>query len=479
MRFDNTYTTLPESLFRRQAPTPVRAPRLLLLNEAVAGSLGIEPRERPDDEWACLISGNTPPSGSDPIAQAYAGHQFGHFTMLGDGRAILLGELIGPDGRRFDLQLKGSGRTPFSRRGDGRATLASMLREYLVSEAMHHLGIPTTRSLGVVSTGEPVYRERTHDGAVLARVASSHLRVGTFEYARSFGSKEDLAALADHAIDRHYPDLRDVEVRAFRFFEVVMDRQLDLIVHWMRVGFIHGVMNTDNMSVCGETIDYGPCAFMNAYRPDTVFSSIDTQGRYAYANQPRIAQWNLAVLAGALLPLMPETEDLAVQRLESLLEAFPGRYLERWLRMMGRKMGVLAWRNEDRPLVDGLLGWMSETSADWTLTFQALGAEDPATGLFGAGQAVPAWFQTWCQRIDGQPGGRSAARAAMSRVNPVFIPRNHLVEAALEAAEGGEMGPFNRLLGRISRPYAADPDDIGFAELPPGFDGMYRTFCGT
>jgi uncharacterized protein YdiU (UPF0061 family) len=451
----------------------------VLFNDTLAKELGVESDARTDVEWASLLSGNTLPPGSEPIAQAYAGHQFGHFNMLGDGRAILLGELLGLDGRRSDLQLKGSGRTPFSRRGDGRATLSSMLREYLVSEAMHHLGIPTSRSLAVVATGESVYRERTHEGAVLTRVASSHIRVGTFEYARSFGSSVELSALADHAIGRHYPALRDEEDRAFRFFEAVMDRQIDLVVHWMRVGFIHGVMNTDNMSVSGETIDYGPCAFMNTYRPDTVFSSIDTQGRYAYANQPRIAQWNLAVLAGALLPLIPGPEEQAIQRLEALLETFPGRYLERWLRMMGRKMGILSWRPEDRPLVDGLLPWMSETAADWTLTFQALGAEDPAAALFGACQGAPEWFTAWRDRIEGQPGGPGAAKEVMSDQNPAFIPRNHLVEQALEEAVEGDLASFRKLLERLSRPYAAAADDPVFAAVPPGFDGMYRTFCGT
>jgi uncharacterized protein YdiU (UPF0061 family) len=479
MRFDNTYATLPAALFRRQAPTPVRAPQLVVFNTALACELGFGPAVRPSDEWAPILSGNILPEGAEPLAQAYAGHQFGHFTMLGDGRAILLGELLAPGGSRYDLQLKGSGRTPFSRRGDGRATLPSMLREYLVSEAMHHLGIPTTRSLAVVRTGEPVYRERTHDGAVLARVASSHLRVGTFEYARGFGSVDDLQALADHAITRHYPALADAEDRAFRLFEAVMERQLDLVVHWMRVGFIHGVMNTDNMSVSGETIDYGPCAFMNAYRPDTVFSSIDTQGRYAFANQPRIAQWNLAVLAGALLPLMPGPEEASVQRLEAVLNAFPDRYLGRWLAMMGRKLGLASWRPEDRPIVDGLLAWMAGAKSDWTDTFLAFEADDPAAILFGVGQAPPDWFRAWRERMDGQPGGRAAALALMARENPARIPRNHLVEQALGAAEQGDPTPFLACVDRLARPYDRTPGRPDTDRVPEGFDHGYRTFCGT
>jgi uncharacterized protein YdiU (UPF0061 family) len=479
MRFDNTYLTLPEGLFRRQVPTPVRSPRLVLFNHALATGLGIDSAARTDAEWASLLSGNSLPPGAEPIAQAYAGHQFGHFNMLGDGRAILLGEVLDPEGRRFDLQLKGSGRTPYSRRGDGRATLSSMLREYLVSEAMFHLGIPTTRSLAVVATGEAVYRERTHDGAVLTRVASSHIRVGTFEYARNIGSQEELSALAEHAISRHYPDLGDEEDRVFRFFEAVMDRQLDLIVHWMRIGFIHGVMNTDNMSVSGETIDYGPCAFMNAYRPDTVFSSIDTQGRYAYANQPRIAQWNLAVLAGALLPLMTEPEEKAVQRLEALLEAFPSRYLQRWLGMMGRKLGLTEWRTEDRTLVDGLLAWMADTQADWTSTFVSLMGDHPARDLFGGEQQMPAWFSSWQERAGSQPGGWASAKQEMRRANPVVVPRNHLVEEALQEAVSGNPNTYRRLMDRLASPYSSFADDGVFRLSPPGHDVSYRTFCGT
>jgi len=480
MRFDNSYVTLPAALFRRQAPTPVRAPQLVVFNKGLAQELGLRPEALPTDEWAAILSGNRVPEGAEPLAQAYAGHQFGHFTMLGDGRAILLGEVVAPGGGRYDLQLKGSGRTPFSRRGDGRATLPSMLREYLVSEAMHHLGIPTTRSLAVVRTGEPVYRERTHEGAVLARVASSHLRVGTFEYARGFGSVEDLQALADHAITRHYPALAGEEDRAFRLFEAVMDRQADLVVHWMRVGFIHGVMNTDNMSVGGETIDYGPCAFMNAYRPDTVFSSIDTQGRYAFANQPRIAQWNLAVLAGALLPLMPGPEEASVQRLEALLNRFPDSYLGRWLAMMGRKLGLATWTPDDRPIVDGLLAWMAETRSDWTGTFLSLEADGPGGRLFGGGQARPDWYRAWQERVEGQPGGRTAAHALMARANPARIPRNHLVEEALEAAVQGDLTPFLAAVDRLARPYDRNPGSpVTDDRVPEGFDAGYRTFCGT
>jgi len=479
MQFDSSYLSLPPVFYHRQPPVPVRDPKLVCFNQAFAEALGLHTAADGPGTWAMWLGGNQLPPGASPIAQAYAGHQFGHFTMLGDGRAILLGEILDGEGRRFDLQLKGAGSTPFSRRGDGRATLSSMLREYLISEAMHHLGIPTSRSLAVVSTGEPVYRERVHEGAVLSRVAASHVRVGTFEYARSFCSHEDLQALADYVIKRHYPALVGLEDRVFLLLEAVMDRQLDLIVHWMRVGFIHGVMNTDNMAISGETIDYGPCAFMNVYRPETVFSSIDTQGRYAYAQQPRIAQWNLAVLAGTLLPLMPGPEEALVCRLEELLKSFPDRYLERWQRMMRRKLGLLEARSEDRDIIDGLLLWMTETRADWTDTFLALESDDPELQFFKVGQDRPDWFRVWQERVKGQPGSTMVAKALMARENPTRIPRNHLIEQALEEAVQGDLSRFLVYTNRLARPYDRIRESLDTDKVPMGFDDDYRTFCGT
>lgn len=483
-RFDNSYARLPETFFSRTRPTPVRAPRLALFNGALAERLGLSAgglsAGLPDGATlAELFAGNVAPEGALPIAHAYAGHQFGHFTMLGDGRAVLLGEHIAPDGRRFDIQFKGSGPTPYSRRGDGRAALGPMLREYVVSEAMHALGIPTTRSLAVVATGEPVHREEVLPGAVLTRVASSHVRVGTFQYAAARRDAEGLKALVAHCVARHDPDLEGVDAPALRLLERVARRQADLIVAWMRVGFVHGVMNTDNMTISGETIDYGPCAFIDAYDPATVFSSIDHGGRYAFGNQPQIAQWNLARLAEALLPLIDPDPERAVALATDQVRAFADLYETRWLTMMRGKLGLTGEETEDRVLVADLLGWMQANAADYTTTFRALSAgEVGAVGVFEA-PAFQSWQTRWQARLARHGSSIDDARAAMRAANPAYIPRNHLVEEALGAAvDSSDLGPANALLDALARPYEERPGLERYAEPNPLSCG-YRTFCGT
>ncbi|MCR0983249.1 protein adenylyltransferase SelO [Roseomonas populi] len=479
--FDNSYARLPERFRARLDPTPVAAPRLLRLNAALARRLGLDPAELASPEGVAVLAGNHVPEGAEPLAAAYAGHQFGNFVpQLGDGRAILLGEVVAPDGARFDVQLKGSGPTPFSRRGDGRAALGPVLREYLVSEAMAALGLPTTRALAAVATGEEVYRETVLPGAVLTRVASSHIRVGTFAYFAARGDVEGLKVLADHAIARHYPDLVGVPDPYRALLDGVIARQAALVARWMHIGFIHGVMNTDNTSISGETIDYGPCAFMDAYDPATVFSSIDQFGRYAYGNQPRIMQWNLARLAEALLPLLGETEEAALasanEALAGFAPAFEGAYLEG----LRAKIGLPGGSAGDVALAGELLKAMAENRADFTLTFRrlcgAVEGDDSARGLFADPAAFDAWAARWRARL-GEAGGDPAARAAAMRaVNPAVIPRNHLVEGALAAAYAGDMGPFEALLESTARPYEDQPG----ADLPPAAaEEPYVTFCGT
>jgi len=382
-QFQTTYTDLPDGFYTRLDPAPAPTPEMVILNDGLAASLGLDFSALTDQEKAALFAGNTLPEGAEPFAQAYAGHQFGHFTILGDGRAHVWGEHMTPDGQRLDIQFKGSGRTPYSRRGDGRAALGPMLREYIISEAMHALGIPTTRSLAVVTTGEDVLRETMLPGAILTRVAASHIRVGSLEFAAAQGDKDTVVALLNYTINRHDPDLKDAENKALAMLERVMERQSDLIVHWMRVGFIHGVMNTDNMTISGETIDYGPCAFMDAYDPNTVFSSIDQMGRYAYANQPVIAQWNIARLAEALLPLIDADIDRAVQKAEEAVNRFPALYKTKWLAMMRAKLGLFGAQDGDEKLISDLLDWMQHHHADWTNTFRDLSiGKKPAEQLY-------------------------------------------------------------------------------------------------
>ena len=486
--FDNSYARLPERFYARLPPTPVAAPRLLKLNYALARQLGLDPDVLSSPEGVAILAGNRLAPGSQPIALAYAGHQFGGFSpQLGDGRAILLGEVIDRDGVRRDIQLKGSGPTPFSRRGDGRAALGPVLREYLVSEAMFVLGIPTTRSLAAVSTGEPVWREAEMPGAVLTRVASSHIRVGTFQF---FAAREDVEALrllADHAIDRHYPDARKAAQPYRAFYEQVIARQANLVAQWMLVGFIHGVMNTDNSSISGETIDYGPCAFMDAYDPATVFSSIDTQGRYAYINQPRIAPWNLARFGETLLPLLADDSEAALAIANKALATFQPRYAAALLQGLRRKLGLFTAEEGDTVLAEDLLKAMAANQADFTLTFRRLGdaAADPAldSGVrdqFLDPAAFDGWAMRWRERLAREPQDGSARRAAMHATNPVYIPRNHRVEAVLAAAiERDDYAPFEELMTVLSHPFNERAEFAAYAEPPTDDRSGYKTFCGT
>ncbi|BFH14296.1 YdiU family protein [Paenibacillus melissococcoides] len=478
--FDNSYARLPQLFFTRQTPSPVRSPKLIIWNEKLAASLGLNVQELNSDDGAAVFAGNRIPEGAAPLAQAYAGHQFGHFTMLGDGRALLIGEQITPTGERMDIQWKGSGRTPYSRGGDGRAALGPMLREYIISEAMHGLGIPTTRSLAVVTTGEPVYRETELPGAVLTRVAASHLRVGTFEYASQWGKVEDLRALADYAWERHFPDADAGENRYLALLGEVAKRQAKLIAQWMHAGFIHGVMNTDNMAISGETIDYGPCAFMDNYDPATVFSSIDVQGRYAYGNQPYIGAWNLARLAEALLPLLHENQEQAVELAEQEIAAFTKLYQRHWLAGMRAKLGLFNEEAEDESLIEELLELMEKHSADYTNTFRALTLGDTEeTGLFGTGEYAQ-WHERWQARRGRQEEPEASSHQLMRDSNPAIIPRNHRVEEALEAAvEQGDYSVMERLLAVLANPYAYSPEQAEYAALPEPSACPYRTFCGT
>ena len=459
-RLEHSYSRLPELFFTAVEPTPVAEPRLVIFNHKLAAQLGL-----PEDD-ATVYTGNQLPPGARPIAQAYAGHQYAHFTGLGDGRAILLGEQMTPDGDRFDIQLKGPGPTPYSRRGDGRAALGPMLREYLISEAMHALGIPTTRSLAVAATGEKVWRQDGGlPGAVLTRVAASHIRVGTFEWAAAHRDVAALRALAEHTRQRHYPE---VENHPVALYEAILERQAALIARWMLVGFVHGVMNTDNMALSGETIDYGPCAFMDAYHPETVFSSIDRNGRYAYGNQPPIAQWNLARLAEAMLPLFHDDEKQAIEVANGLIPKFEPRFKHQWLTGMRAKLGLLTEEAEDANLIQDLLTWMQETEADFTNTFA-----DLTNGRFEPND----WHQRWQARLARQPQPREASIDLMRRHNPAFIPRNHKVEEALAAASEGNMKPFHDLLAVISHPWDHDKHLSDYSK--PGTPAGYRTFCGT
>lgn len=464
----------------------VPAPRMVRFNRALAESLGL-PAELDSVAGAAMLCGQRVPPGARPVAQAYAGHQFGHFSpQLGDGRALLLGEIRAPDGMLFDLHLKGSGPTPFARGGDGKAALGPMLREYLMGEAMHALGIPSTRALAVMTTGETVRREGPRTGAVLARVASSHLRVGTFEFVAARGNLADLRRLADFAIERHDPDLAGDPERYLRFLERVCERQSRLVAQWMSVGFVHGVMNTDNMTISGETIDYGPCAFMEACDPATVFSSIDEQGRYAWGNQPAILGWNLARLAETLLPLIdPNDSRRAVARASELIGSVPERYRRAWLAVMRRKLGLTSADEDDASLIEDWLALLHAGGADFTLAFRhladAIEADAPSLlRRFREAGAVSRWLERWRQRLARDPLPIARRKAAMQEANPLYIPRNHLTEAALEAAEQrGDLAPFEQLLAAVTAPWQAQPGREGLAEPAPPDFGTYVTYCGT
>ena len=468
--FDNSYARLPGSMHVGVDPTPVSAPRLIRVNEPLARELGINPAAL----TAEVAVGNALLPGSTPIAQAYAGHQFGNFVpQLGDGRAILLGEVVDVNGRRRDIQLKGSGRTPFSRGGDGRAALGPVLREYLVSEAMNALGIPTTRALMAATTGERVYRDDVLPGAVLTRVAASHIRVGTFQFFAARKDHESLTLLIDHVIERHYPELKGAENPALALLDAVMEAQGSLVARWVQVGFIHGVMNTDNSSVSGETIDYGPCAFMDAYDPDTVFSSIDTYGRYAYQNQAPIAQWNMARLAETLLAFLSESREEAIRIATERVEAFPAIYTKYWLAGFRKKIGLVSEGDGDLELIQGMLDAMQMARADFTITFRGLSkGEDP--------EALRDWLPQWRERLARDPQTAEERLALMRSVNPAYIPRNHLVEEMIAAAvENQDYATFEKMLGVLMNPYAEQAGAERYAALPPERETGYRTFCGT
>jgi serine/tyrosine/threonine adenylyltransferase len=479
-RLEHTYAGLPALFHSAAAPTPVRDPQFVVFNPALAVTLGLDVAALDTPEGAAVFAGNTLPDGARPLAQAYAGHQFGHFTGLGDGRAILLGEQVTPDGRRVDVQLKGAGQTPYSRRGDGRAALGPMLRELVISEAMHALGIPTSRSLAVVSTGEPVQRERTLPGAVLTRIAASHLRVGTFEWAAAHRDPAALGALVNYTIRRHDSAAAEAPVPALALFEAIAERQAALIARWQLVGFIHGVMNTDNMAISGETIDYGPCAFMDVYDPDTVFSSIDHQGRYAYANQPPIAQWNLARLAEALLPMFADDQAAAIAHANAALEQFTARFRHHWLAGMRGKLGLATDEDDDAALAEALLAWMHATRADFTNTFRALGGPGGADAALLGAPGFAAWHARWQARLAREALAPEERTARMQRHNPAIIPRNHVVETALTAAtDHGDLAPLERLLAALATPFDHTGVPTEFAEPADPGTRPYRTFCGT
>lgn len=477
---DNSYARLPELFFASIDPNPVPSPKLIILNYTLAKNLGLNSQELQSDDSVAILAGNQIPEGSLPIAQAYAGHQFGHFTMLGDGRAMLLGEQITPKGERFDIQLKGSGRTPYSRRGDGRATLGPMLREYIISEGMYSLGIPTTRSLSVATTGESIIRETELPGAVLTRVAASHLRVGTFEYISQWGTTEDIRTLADYTLERHFPNIDGDENRYLFLLREVIKRQAALIAKWQMVGFVHGVMNTDNMTISGETIDYGPCAFMDTYDPGTVFSSIDRHGRYAYGNQPPIAAWNLARFAETLLPLLHVNQNQAVKVAEDAISDFNELYQCNWLGGMRAKLGIFNREPEDKILIEDLLGMMQKHGADFTNTFRTLTIDKKSDmAMFNAKEFVQ-WKERWQERLGRQQETKADSYQLMKNNNPAVIPRNHRVEEALEAAvKKGDYSVMKRLLDVLSKPYAYSPDQDNYSTLPPPSTRPYRTFCGT
>ena len=484
--FENSYARLPERFFAHVSPTPVANPQLMRLNESLAHELGLDPASLRTAEGVAMLGGNLVPQDAEPLAMAYAGFQFGHWVpQLGDGRAILLGEVIGRDGVRRDIQLKGAGPTPFSRGGDGRAGVGPVIREYVVSEAMSRLGVPTTRALAAVTTGEKIVRERLLPGAVLTRVARSHIRVGTFQFFAGRSDHDALRTLADYAIARHDPAAATAEQPYLTFFRGVAERQAALVAQWQLVGFIHGVMNTDNTSIAGETIDYGPCAFMDGYHPETVFSSIDRMGRYAFGRQPSVAQWNLQSLARALLPLFSDDEAVAVEGATEVLEHFQTHFDAVYLDGMRRKLGLTEARDDDGALAETLLQHMADSGADFTLTFRRLsdavrGNSTPVRVLFKDSVAFDAWETDWCARLDREQVSAGDRACVMDQVNPIYIPRNHKVEEALAAAvDQGNMSAFEDMLSIVSMPFDEVSGREDFAEAGPQTAVPYQTFCGT
>ena len=486
--FNNSFVKLGEKFFAKLNPTPVEHPKIVKLNDELSNNLGIDLEMLELEDWASIFSGNQILPGSEPLAMVYAGHQFGHLVpQLGDGRAILLGEVIDNSSIRNDIQLKGSGITPFSRQGDGRAALGPVLREYIVSEAMHALGIPTTRSLCAVTSGEPVYRETVLPGAVLTRVASGHVRTGTFQYFAMRGDEKAITKLADYVIDRNYPEVKEKQNKYLKLLEKVMDRHAQLVTKWLNVGFIHGVMNTDNMALSGETIDYGPCAFMDSFNKTQVFSSIDHAGRYSYGNQPQIVQWNLARLAETLLPLIDKKEDSAVEMAKDIIESYSGRFKEFWLAGMRQKLGLFNSEPEDENLIESLLNIMHENEADFTLTFRrlchaALGKKMDRNlrNLFKDEEAFNKWSNSWRSRLSRESASPEERVNLMRNVNPAVIPRNHRVEHALNAAvENSDYGPFEKLVDVLSSPYEEIKENDEFMLPPKPGEHVLQTFCGT
>jgi len=476
--FNNTYSKLSESFREKIKPVPVNNPELVILNERLASKLNLDFSKIDKKEISKIFSGNILPSGSNSIAQAYAGHQFGHFTMLGDGRAVLIGEHTTKTNEKYDIQFKGSGKTAFSRNGDGRAALGPMLREYIISEAMSGLNIPTTRSLAVVKTGEDIQREKILQGAILTRVASSHIRVGTFQYIAARQKEDELKTLLDYTIKRHYPEIKNSNTQAVDLLSLLIERQCDLVVNWMRVGFIHGVMNTDNMTISGETIDYGPCAFMDTYDPKTVFSSIDQTGRYAYCNQPVITKWNLARFAECLVPLIDKDQKKAIQIATEIINSFEKKYEEKWMNMMRDKLGLFGLDEKDKFLILDLLTWMHEKKADYTNTFCHLMNLDPKKDELFDDNDFMNWKKRWEDRSIKNNNTPKKCLELMRNNNPLVIPRNHKIEEALEAAEQNNIEPMNRILEILDKPYDEQKEMIDY-QSPSKLADKYQTFCGT
>ena len=477
--FDNTYSKLPESFISKISPIPVKSPELTIFNYNLAEKLGLNFSSIEKNDLSKLFSGNLLPEGSKSIAQAYAGHQFGHFTMLGDGRAVLMGEHVSKNNERFDIQFKGSGQTPFSRNGDGRAALGPMLREYIISEAMHSLNVPTTRSLAVVKTGEDVVRENILQGAILTRVASSHLRVGTFQYVAMRNNESELRTLVDYTINRHYPNIKKSKNKAIDLLKVLIELQIDLVVNWMRVGFIHGVMNTDNMSISGETIDYGPCAFMDTYDPQTVFSSIDESGRYAYFNQPSITKWNLARLAECLISLIDPKKEKAIEIATETINSFDKSYETKWINMMRDKLGLFGQDQKDQVLIIDLLTWMHKNKADYTNTFCFLMDENFQHNKIYNDENFLTWKERWKERLKLNNNTPEKYLSLMKSVNPLVIPRNHKVEEVLESANNNDLSPLKKLIKVLEKPYEKTKENIDYQSPAPASDKKYKTFCGT
>ena len=476
--FDNTYYKLPDSFKENINPIPVKNPELIILNKNLADELNLDFSKLDNEEISKQLSGNSLPKGSNSIAQAYAGHQFGHFTMLGDGRAVLIGEHLSKKKDRYDIQFKGSGKTAFSRNGDGRAALGPMLREYIISEAMYKLNIPTTRSLAVVKTGEEVIRETPLQGALLTRVALSHIRVGTFQYIAAREKKDELEILLNYVINRHYPNIKNSKNKAIDLLKIVLDKQIDLVVNWMRVGFIHGVMNTDNMSISGETIDYGPCAFMDTYDPKTVFSSIDQTGRYAYCNQPMITKWNLSRFAECLIPLIDKNQDEAVKIATEIINSFEKKYEEKWLNMMRDKLGLFGTDEKDQLLILDLLTWMHQNKVDYTNTFcHLMNLTIEHNNNYERSDFLN-WKKRWQERLKTNNNSPKKYINLMRGVNPLVIPRNHIVEEALAKANDGNLKLINQLLNIVSKPYIEQENLINF-QFASKSNKDYQTFCGT